>query len=472
MNLPTPVLTAGGPTTFCAGDSVILSVPTVPNLPNAQYAWKWNGNILVTNYNSFYVATQPGVYTVEYVNGLVYSNTSNAITIIVNPLPIVPAITSNAPLCVGGSLNLGNNVPLGVTYAWTGPNGFASTLSNPIITTTTMADSGKYYLTITNTTTGCKNSNNSNIIVSSYPNASILNTTLSYCEGSSLVLNANTGSNLTYQWYNGNNAIFNAVNTNYTVTQPGTFKVVVKNQYNCSTTSTPKTVIQIPLPTAVISAVNTNEICEGDTAFMSTPAGVGYTYEWYKSNVYMPGFTTSLAYATTAAFYQVKVTANGCSRTSVLYGVVVHSLTKPIIIQNGNVLSTQSYTTYQWSLNGVPIAGANSQSIMTNQQGNYSVKVSSFGCFDSSNVYTFTTGVNTISKNAIYCSPNPTTGKFTIYGTNVKNVEVYNMFGALVHTIDNSNEIDLSNFAQGIYTLRLFDDKHQLIYTDKVMKQD
>jgi hypothetical protein len=205
---------------------------------------------------------------------------------------------------------------------------------------------------------------------------------------------------------------------------------------------------------------------------MSTPAGVGYAYEWYKSNVYMPGFTTSLAYATTAAFYQVKVTANGCSRTSVLYGVVVHSLTKPIIIQNGNVLSTQSYTTYQWSLNGVPIAGANSQSIMTNQQGNYSVKVSSFGCFDSSNVYTFTTGVNTISKNAIYCSPNPTTGKFTIYGTNVKNVEVYNMFGALVHTIDNSNEIDLSNFAQGIYTLRLFDDKHQLIYTDKVMKQD
>ena len=299
-----------------------------------------------------------------------------------------------------------------------------------------------------------------------------MNTTLSYCEGSSLVLNANTGSNLSYQWYNGTNSIFNAINANYTVTQPGTYAVIVKNQYNCSTTSSPKTVVQIPLPVAVITAVNTNTICEGDTAFMSTPSGVGYTYEWYKSNVFMPGFNTSLAYATTAAFYQVKVTANGCSRTSVLYGVVVHSLTKPVIVQNGNVLSTQAYATYQWRLNGVPIPGANGQSIMINQIGNYTVKVSSFGCFDSSNVYAFTTGVNTIQQNAIYAAPNPTNGKFMVYGLSAANIEVYNMFGALVKAVENSNEIDLSAFAQGIYTIRLFDDKHQLRYTDKIMKQD
>ena len=46
------------------------------------------------------------------------------------------------------------------------------------------------------------------------------------------------------------------------------------------------------------------------------------------------------------------------------------------------------------------------------------------------------------------------------------------MFGALVKTVENSNEIDLSAFAQGIYTIRLFDDKHQLRYTDKIMKHD
>jgi hypothetical protein len=46
------------------------------------------------------------------------------------------------------------------------------------------------------------------------------------------------------------------------------------------------------------------------------------------------------------------------------------------------------------------------------------------------------------------------------------------MFGALVKSIENSNEIDLSSFAQGIYTIRLFDDKHQLRHIDKIMKQD
>jgi hypothetical protein len=59
-----------------------------------------------------------------------------------------------------------------------------------------------------------------------------------------------------------------------------------------------------------------------------------------------------------------------------------------------------------------------------------------------------------------------------VYGLSAANIEVYNMFGALVKTVENSNEIDLSAFAQGIYTIRLFDDKHQLRYTDKIMKQD
>jgi hypothetical protein len=109
---------------------------------------------------------------------------------------------------------------------------------------------------------------------------------------------------------------------------------------------------------------------------------------------------------------------------------------------------------------------------MINQMGNYTVKVSSFGCFDSSNVYSFTTGVNSISNKTVYCAPNPTTGRFVIYGLTAANIEVYNMFGALVKALNNTNEIDLSAFAQGIYTVRLFDDKHQLMYTDKVLKQD
>src|SRR5690606_22019590 len=43
-------------------------------------------------------------------------------------------------------LNTGTVV--GATYVWSGPNGFASNLEDPIITNATSANSGTYFLTI------------------------------------------------------------------------------------------------------------------------------------------------------------------------------------------------------------------------------------------------------------------------------------------------------------------------------------
>ena len=58
---------------------------------------------------------------------------------------------------------------------------------------------------------------------------------------------------------------------------------------------------------------------------------------------------------------------------------------------------------------------------------------------------------------AIY--PNPTTGRFTVEGANVAKVEVYNPTGQLVKTIRNTNEIILKGLPQGMYLLRVTDEK-------------
>jgi len=47
----------------------------------------------------------------------------------------------------------GNSILSGVTYSWTGPNGFASSLKQPVV-----AVPGLYTLTVTNPQTGCSNS--------------------------------------------------------------------------------------------------------------------------------------------------------------------------------------------------------------------------------------------------------------------------------------------------------------------------
>ena len=61
-------------------------------------------------------------------------------------------IGSNAPLCVGSTLNL--TASGGDTYAWTGPNGFSSNLQNPSIPNATSANSGTYFCLISSNS-GC-----------------------------------------------------------------------------------------------------------------------------------------------------------------------------------------------------------------------------------------------------------------------------------------------------------------------------
>jgi hypothetical protein len=55
---------------------------------------------------------------------------------------------SNAPVCAGSSLNLTATTVSGATYAWTGPNGFSSSLQNPSISYTS-AYAGTYTLQVT-----------------------------------------------------------------------------------------------------------------------------------------------------------------------------------------------------------------------------------------------------------------------------------------------------------------------------------
>ena len=66
-----------------------------------------------------------------------------------------------------------------------------------------------------------------------------------------------------------------------------------------------------------------------------------------------------------------------------------------------------------------------------------------------------------------YCGttifPNPTNGIVCIEGTTVSEVQVYNVLGQLVKTVQNTNEIDLSNLNQGVYTLQIKDENHTIM---------
>ncbi|HYD21798.1 MAG TPA: T9SS type A sorting domain-containing protein, partial [Flavipsychrobacter sp.] len=94
---PNPIVTASGATSFCAGDSVILTVPS-----SLSYQWMLNGNVIAGATDSFYVALASGNYSVAVNNSACGADTSAQMPVTVNPLP-VPVITN-----VGTTLNTGS----------------------------------------------------------------------------------------------------------------------------------------------------------------------------------------------------------------------------------------------------------------------------------------------------------------------------------------------------------------------------
>lgn len=88
-----------------------------------------------------------GTYVVTASNGRCSSSFSVNVT--VNPTPVASRITSNGPVCVGGTLSLSTATVANAFYSWNGPNLFVSTSQSPTIYGVTNADAGIYSLSVT-----------------------------------------------------------------------------------------------------------------------------------------------------------------------------------------------------------------------------------------------------------------------------------------------------------------------------------
>ena len=81
-------------------------------------------------------------------------------------------IASNTPVCEGAALNLTSTITGGtypLTYSWTGPNSFTSSVKDPIISAITTAASGTYNLTVTDAN-GCTHiATGINVVINSLP---------------------------------------------------------------------------------------------------------------------------------------------------------------------------------------------------------------------------------------------------------------------------------------------------------------
>lgn len=91
--LPTATITAGGPTTFCLGNNVVLNGNTGAGL---SYQWKKATVNIVGATTSTYTANTGGSYTYKVTNNATgCTKTSTAVTVVANAVPATPVITRN-----------------------------------------------------------------------------------------------------------------------------------------------------------------------------------------------------------------------------------------------------------------------------------------------------------------------------------------------------------------------------------------
>ncbi|NDF06743.1 MAG: hypothetical protein EB066_10005, partial [Betaproteobacteria bacterium] len=232
-------ITVGSATAACPGDvvTVPITVNNVANLAAISMALNYNSsavsyvnysgvhpsiasNFLINNVNGQvrvawfdlnpvnFNLTTPGDCELGNLNGDIIPTTFNNGNINLNGVRSVITASGSTALCTGDQVVLNGPQASGIAYQWN-LNG------TPMVGATnasyTASTAGNYTLTVTSGLNCVSVSNAVNVTLRTRPSASISATglnggNLSICQGSSINLQANTGSGFTYQWrLNGNN---------------------------------------------------------------------------------------------------------------------------------------------------------------------------------------------------------------------------------------------------------------------------
>lgn len=355
-------VTPNGPTTFCLGGSVTLSVDS----SFASYIWSNNAT------TQSIVVNAGGTYTVTVTQGNC-SGVSNPVTINITSSNLSPTIVGAPDLniCPGATATLDAGPGYG-TYQWS---------TGATSQTISVTNANSYSVTVSQGT--CHGSATATVNVANYPIPVNINASgpLSVCAGTNLSLDAGSGY-ASYAWSNGsNNAIINPTST-------GDYAVTVTKNF-CTGSDTVHVDV-LPNPQPVISPVGPITACTGD--IITLDAGSFTSYAWNNSS------STQTIQPGLSGHYAVTVTQNGCTGTDAV-DVTFNTRPVPVITVIGSaVLCTgqsvtldagAGYTAYAWT------GGATTQSNTVNTAGLYNVTVTENGCTGSATAAVNVT-VNTI----------------------------------------------------------------------------
>src|SRR5690554_6027160 len=276
---------------ICAGESVTLTASAGMGAPYNWYSSPTGGSSINTGATYTVSPTSTTTYYVSSGTGMCASPRS-PITVNVTPAPTAPVISSNSPICVGGTLNLTANTISGATYNWTGPNSYSSSAEDPTRSPVTAAMAGTYnsYVVVAGCTSAVA-STNVTINIPSVAPTSITGTS-TICSGASTTLTVSggtLGTGATAQWYSGScGGTLVGTGNSITVSPTSTTTYYVRYSGTCNTTScASQTVTVNSNSTAPTSITGTTTICSGSSTTLTVNGGTlgtGATAQWFSGS--------------------------------------------------------------------------------------------------------------------------------------------------------------------------------------------
>lgn len=314
------------PLAVCKGETVSFSDLST----NSPVSWSWSfpggtpaasslQNPTVTyntsgTYNATLTATNPaGNHTKIRTSYITVSSPPSASI----------SVTGSLSLCQGSTVLLTANTGSGFTYQWI-RNGLDIPGANSVSYMT--GTSGTYKVRVTKPN-GCYKISATKTVTVSYVNATAsANGSTTFCAGQDVLLSANTGTGLTWQWRKNGVDISGATGSTYSAGSSGTYKVIVTNSNGCSKISNSISVVSNTLPTASFTANGPLTFCTGGSVLFSAAPGNNYTYQWKKNGNNISGANAINYSATKAGTYKVVVTntTSGCSKASATKTVVIN----------------------------------------------------------------------------------------------------------------------------------------------------
>jgi gliding motility-associated-like protein len=369
---PLPDLTATpSATTLCSGSQLTITLTSA--LAGVQYTWTStpSGGTVTGNSNqaspisTTSIVNNPlintGTTDVTLTYNIVSYNTgspvctgqSQQVIVTIKP-PVNASASSNSPICSGQTINLtGGSTTAGVSYSWTGPNGFTSSIQSPSITNAIPVNAGVYTLI---TTSGSCNSSLATTTV-------VVNTSATIALGSTqnpsscasatgnIVLSGlanNTQYSISYT-YNGGSPITLSITSSGTgtVTIPnlasGIYNNIMATINGCGSNAIGPITLSDPNPPATPTTGSNSPICSGLTLNLTanTTSSGATTWAWSGPNSFSSSSQNpSINNATVAATgtYNVTVTINNCTSAAGVVSVVVNQTpATPIANNNGPV---------------------------------------------------------------------------------------------------------------------------------------